>query len=104
MRQNFGRFRGCYRDVLHRRPNLSGRATLRFVIGRDGHVSSSSASLDAIVEATLGDTGAEAFRACLAGAGYALTFPHPEGGVVTVKYPLRLEPDYAARESFYVTY
>ena len=69
-----------------------------------GRRSSSSASLDAIVEATLGDTGAEAFRACLAGAGYALTFPHPEGGVVTVKYPLRLEPDYAARESFYVTY
>src|SRR6185436_652256 len=38
MRQNYGRFRGCYHRGLLRNPSLEGRVVLRFVIGRDGNV------------------------------------------------------------------
>ncbi|MGC4094782.1 MAG: AgmX/PglI C-terminal domain-containing protein [Polyangiaceae bacterium] len=40
VRQNFGRFRACYSMGLTRNPNLEGRVSARFVIGRDGAVSS----------------------------------------------------------------
>src|SRR5262249_36840059 len=40
VRQNFGRFRMCYEDGLRRSPSLAGRVAVRFVIGRDGSVSS----------------------------------------------------------------
>src|SRR4029079_5117588 len=39
VRQNFGRFRLCYENGLRNHPNLQGRVSVRFVIGRDGAVS-----------------------------------------------------------------
>jgi hypothetical protein len=39
VRQNFGRFRLCYENGLRNNPNLQGRVSVRFVIGRDGAVS-----------------------------------------------------------------
>ena len=42
VRQNYGRFRMCYEQGLGRNPNLEGRVSARFVIGRDGAVSNAS--------------------------------------------------------------
>ncbi len=83
VRQNFGRFRQCYEIGLRSNPNLEGRVTARFVIGRDGAVSNVSSSGD------LPDAGV---TSCVASAFYGLSFPAPEGGIVTVSYPIMLTP------------
>jgi hypothetical protein len=83
MRMNMGRFRGCYEHALRQRPALRGRAQLRFVISRDGSVS--TARVDGLEHAP-------ELAQCLAKKAYGLTFPQPEGGVVTVVYPLALTP------------
>ena len=80
VRQNFGRFRLCYENGLWENPALAGRITARFVIGRDGAVSSSA------------DGGSDftnpAVVSCVVRAFYGLSFPQPEGGIVTVTYPI----------------
>jgi hypothetical protein len=85
VRQNFGRFRLCYEGALMSNPTLAGRVTVRFVIGRDGAVSS--------VEnggSDLADAGAVS---CVVRAFYGLSFPQPEGGIVTVTYPISFSSD-----------
>jgi hypothetical protein len=42
VRQNYRRFRMCYEEGLSRNPNLDGRVSVRFIIGRDGSVSNVS--------------------------------------------------------------
>jgi hypothetical protein len=83
VRQNFGRFRNCYEMGLRANPNLEGRVTARFVIGRDGAVSNVSAG---------GDLPDAQVRSCVASAFYGLTFPAPDNGIVTVSYPIMLTP------------
>jgi hypothetical protein len=85
VRQNFGRFRACYETGLRQNPALSGRVTVRFVIGRDGAV------------ANVADSGSDLpdrqVASCVIRAFYGLSFPQPEDGIVTVVYPLVLSPD-----------
>lgn len=80
VRQSFGRFRACYNEGLRSNPALAGRVTTRFVIGRDGSV------------VTAGDGGSDlpdaGVRACVHRAFSSLSFPQPEGGIVTVAYPI----------------
>lgn len=83
VRQNFGRFRACYEIGLRQNPNLEGRVVARFVIGRDGAVGNVSAG---------GDLPDAQVRSCVASAFYGLSFPAPEGGIVTVSYPIVLTP------------
>jgi hypothetical protein len=83
VRQNFGRFRQCYELGLRSNPNLEGRVVARFVIGRDGAVSNVSAGGD-LPDATV--------RSCVASAFYGLSFPSPSDGIVTVSYPIMLNP------------
>ena len=83
VRQNFGRFRQCYEIGLRSNPNLEGRVTARFVIGRDGAVSNVSAG---------GDLPDAQVRSCVASAFYGLSFPPPDVGIVTVSYPIMLTP------------
>jgi hypothetical protein len=83
IRQNFGRFRSCYESGLHANQTLAGRVTVRFVIGRDGSVSS--------VEDGGSDLGDPAVVSCVVRAFYGLSFPQPEGGIVMVTYPLVFE-------------
>jgi hypothetical protein len=83
VRQNFGRFRNCYEMGLRANPNLEGRVTARFVIGSDGAVSNVSAG---------GDLPDAQVKSCVASAFYGLSFPTPEGGIVTVSYPIMLTP------------
>jgi hypothetical protein len=85
VRQNFGRFRKCYEAGLARDPSLRGKVAVRFVIGRDGAVT------------TVGDGGSDlpdaATTKCVQAAFSALSFPKPEGGIVMVTYPLDFKPE-----------
>ncbi|HRI63791.1 MAG TPA: AgmX/PglI C-terminal domain-containing protein [Polyangium sp.] len=80
VRQNFGRFRLCYENGLRNNPNLQGRVGVRFIIGRDGNVTSASNG-----GSDLPDAGV---ISCVTRAFYGLSFPQPEGGVVSVVYPI----------------
>jgi hypothetical protein len=85
VRQNFGRFRGCYEAELGHSANASGRVTTRFKIATDGSVKDVT------------DQGSEIasrpFRQCIQRAFAGLSFPIPEGGPVTVVYPLVFAPE-----------
>lgn len=83
VRQNFGRFRFCYERGLAQNPSSEGRVAVRFVIGRDGSVSNVSTAANELGSAVGG---------CLVESFYGLSFPPPEGGIVTVTYPLLFSP------------
>lgn len=84
IRQNFGRFRLCYENGLRSNPTLQGRVTTKFVIGRDGSVQ------------TAKDEGSDmpdtSVTACVVRAHGSLSFPQPEGGIVTVTSPIFFSP------------
>ncbi|HEY3236169.1 MAG TPA: AgmX/PglI C-terminal domain-containing protein, partial [Polyangiaceae bacterium] len=84
VRQNYGRFRMCYEGGLSRNPNLEGRVSVRFIIGRDGSVSNVSNGGS--------DLPDSAVVSCVIQAYYGLSFPQPEGGIVTVVYPIMFSP------------
>jgi hypothetical protein len=85
VRQNFDEFRKCYEGGLARDPELSGRVVARFVIGRDGRVSQVSDEGSELADAGVRD--------CVLAAFAGLVFPAPEGGIVTVVYPIMLAPE-----------
>jgi hypothetical protein len=81
IRAHFKEFRACYDAGLKREPTLEGRIQLRFVISREGTV----------IQVT--DTGELKARApevssCAIEVMSALVFPKPDGGIVTVVYPI----------------
>jgi hypothetical protein len=84
VRQNFGRFRMCYEQGLGRNPNLEGRVAVRFVIGRDGAVSNAGNGGSDIPDSKV--------VSCVVSAFYGLSFPQPEGGIVSVNYPIMFSP------------
>ena len=84
VRQNFGRLRLCYEQGLKTNPALSGRVKIRFVITRTGDVS------DVRTEGS--ELPDRSVVACVAKAFGNLSFPQPEGGIVTVVYPLVFGP------------
>ncbi len=84
VRQNFGRFRLCYEKGLGANPNLEGRVSVRFVINRDGSVSNVSNGGSSIPDSGVVN--------CVVRAFYGLSFPKPEGGIVTVVYPIMFSP------------
>lgn len=84
VRQSFGRFRLCYEAGLRSDPALAGKISARFVIGREGAVSN------------VGDAGSDLSDAsvvsCVLSAFNGLSFPQPEGGRVSVVYPITFAP------------
>ena len=84
VRQNFGRFSFCYQNGLKTNPNLEGRVTVKFVIGRDGGV-----QLAADGGSDIPDQGV---KQCVVSGFSSLSFPPPDNGVVTVVYPLMFTP------------
>jgi hypothetical protein len=77
--------RRCYEKALTRDPNLHGRLVTRFVIGLDGRVQHAD-----VASNSLPDCDAVS---CIEGIYAQLHFDAPQGGSVTVVYPLRLEPN-----------
>jgi len=84
VRQNYGRFRLCYENGLRTNPSLQGRVAARFVIGRDGAVSSVTNGDSDLPNASVVQ--------CVLRAYYDLTFPAPQGGIVSVVYPIVFSP------------
>jgi hypothetical protein len=84
VRQNFGRIRVCYDTALRGNPTLQGRIAVRFVIGRNGVVGTASDG-----GSDMPDSGVVS---CVVRSFRGLSFPRPEGGTVTVVYPVVLTP------------
>ncbi len=84
VRQSFGRFRLCYEKGLRNNPDLEGRVTIAFTIGADGNVVTSTDG-----GSTMPDS---AVKSCVVAGVRGLTFPAPEGGVVTVRFPVTFTP------------
>jgi len=84
VRQNYGRFRGCYENGLRTNPNLTGRVTARFIIGRDGAVSNAANGGSDLPDSKV--------VGCVLSQFYGLSFPSPENGIVTVSYPIMFTP------------
>ncbi len=84
VRQNFGRFRLCYENGLRQNPNLMGRVSTKFVIDSTGSVST--------VQDGGSDLPDQAVVSCVVRGFQNLSFPQPDGGVVTVVYPVIFAP------------
>ena len=84
VRQNYGRFRMCYENGLRSNPNLTGRVSARFVIGREGSVTTVQNGGSDLPDAGVVN--------CVVSAFYGLSFPTPEAGIVTVSYPIMFSP------------
>jgi hypothetical protein len=84
VRQNYGRFRACYESGLRGNPNLTGRVTARFIIGRDGAVTNAANGGSDMPDSKV--------VGCVLSQFYGLSFPSPENGIVTVSYPIMFTP------------
>jgi len=84
VRQNFGRFRLCYENGLRTNPTLSGRVAVKFVIDRSGSVSTAQDGGSDIPD--------KGVVSCVVRGFGNLSFPQPEGGIVTVVYPITFSP------------
>jgi Ca-activated chloride channel family protein len=88
VRQNFGRYRLCYENGLRSNPDLRGRVSVRFVIDREGRVSNVANGGSDLPDASV--------VSCVVRGFSGLMFPQPEGGVVSVTYPIVFAPEGAA--------
>ena len=84
VRQQFGRFRACYEAGLRSNPDLQGRVSIRFVIDANGSVTTSANGGSDLPDSSV--------VSCVVAAVRGLAFPQPEGGVVTVVYPINFTP------------
>ena len=91
VRQNFGRFRICYEQGLHAQPEPRGsrRGPLRDRQRRRGLQRR---------QRRLGPARTAASSSCVPSAFYGLSFPQPEGGVVTVVFPILFSPGQPGRQ------
>jgi len=88
VRSNYARVRECYEAGLARRPELTGQLQIRFVIDREGIVQNPT-----LESSTLPD---DQVNQCVVAVFSSLKFPKPEGGIVSVVYPLKFELGEAA--------
>lgn len=85
VRWNIDGFRACYEAGLASNPNLKGRVTLRFTIGKDGKVTSMTDGGSDLPDANV--------VRCVLDHGATLVFPAPRGGSpVQVTYPIDFKP------------
>lgn len=79
IRARQGAIRHCYEQILAADASVQGRVVVRFVIGRDGRVTNVS---------TGGELEHPGLRSCVTRVFRGMEFPQPEGGIITVSYPL----------------
>jgi beta-lactamase regulating signal transducer with metallopeptidase domain len=84
VRQNFGLFRRCYEDGLQRDAKLKGTVTVSFVINPDGAVRGATDDGSTLPDASVVQ--------CVVGGFSRLSYPAPQGGYVTVVYPVAFDP------------
>jgi hypothetical protein len=84
LRQHIADLRACYARGLATKPDLAGRLSLRFTIDPNGNakdvLSVAPSPLDVDV------------TACVTRAVASMTFPQPQGGSITIVYPMELAP------------
>ena len=84
IRRRLDRIRLCYERQLNFNPRLSGKISVRFIIGKDGRVLSSKALEDTMKNASV--------KTCILEEVKDWNFPQPEGGtLVNVDYPFVFE-------------
>ncbi len=85
VKRNSSQIRYCYQRELTKDPTLSGKVTVKFVIAKDGAVSS------AVTKVSTLDN--RAVESCINGRFMRFQFPEPKGGgIVIVSYPFRFSP------------
>lgn len=84
VRRHYGKFRTCYEGGLSRLPSLEGRISVRFIIDRDG-------SVPVMISENSDVPDPEVVR-CVVSEFQHMKFPEPDGGIVTVVYPIMLSP------------
>ena len=81
VKQHLPSIRACYERELGRTPTLRGKLSVKFVIGKDGGVSTVSSRNDSLKTPAVSN--------CVHSRFMRMTFPKPRGGgIVTVNYPL----------------
>jgi hypothetical protein len=80
LRQNGARFRKCYQAGLEKNPRLAGTVRVKFVIDRAGDVATAMNGGS--------DIDDQGVVSCILHAVQNITFPQPDGGIVTVVYPM----------------
>jgi hypothetical protein len=84
VRQNLGRFRMCYQQGLRANPALGGQVAVKFVVDGTGTVSKSADAGSDLADRSV--------VACVVRSFSNLSFPAPEGGVVSVSYAISFAP------------
>jgi hypothetical protein len=84
VRGHFDVLRKCYEDGMRRDVNLKGRVVTKFIIDRDGTVSFVADGGSDMPDPKTVDCVVKKFG--------AFVFPKPEGGAVTVVYPIMFNP------------
>ena len=80
IKRHLNAIRYCYERELQKNPSLMGKVVVKFVIAKDGSVSTA-----AIKSSTMNDSVVER---CLTGRFLRMQFPAPgSGGIVVVSYP-----------------
>jgi TonB family protein len=78
--RNIAQVTYCYEKSLLRNPSLTGKVTVKMIIGASGEVSSATAQLSS--------AGAPELESCVAARVRTWRFPKPKGGgIVVVTYP-----------------
>jgi Flp pilus assembly protein TadD len=85
IRGNFADLMACYDDGLRRNCDLRGRVSTKFVIDIDGRVASVAANGSEMPDPAVVE--------CVERRISHLRFPRPEGGPVTVEYPIVFTPE-----------
>jgi hypothetical protein len=83
VRDSFTKIRACYEKGLGRDPKLHGKVKVRFTIEPSGSVSSAEDNGSTLPDADV--------VTCILAVYRRLSFPQPDGGKITVVYPINFD-------------
>lgn len=85
IKRNMNQIRYCYQRELTKNPSLGGKITVKFVIAKDGTVSSATTKTSTM--------NSPVVESCINGRFMRFQFPEPKGGgIVIVSYPFIFSP------------
>ena len=85
IQRHLNQIRYCYQRELTKDPDLGGRVVIKFVVAKDGTVSSATVKSTTMYN--------DAVESCIAGRFMRFQFPEPAGGgIVIVSYPFVFTP------------
>ncbi len=85
IKRNMAAIRYCYQKELTKEPTIGGKITVKFVIAKDGTVSSAQTYSTTI--------NSDVVESCIDSRFMRFQFPEPKGGgIVIVKYPFIFSP------------